>query len=61
MGRYDKKKKKRILKKKFKIIGLSLSVSILAFILLFNNFNLFNKKDNIEITLTKNEMIIFKK
>ncbi len=44
MGRYDKKKKKRILKKKFKIIGLSLSVSILAFILLFNNFNLFNKK-----------------
>ena len=56
MGRYDKKKKKRILKKKFKIIGLSLSVSILAFILLFNNFNLFNKKDNIE--MVKNKQIV---
>ncbi len=54
MGRYDKKKKKRILKKKFKIIGLSLSVS--AFILLFNNFNLFNKKDNIE--MVKNKQIV---
>lgn len=56
MGRYDKKRKKRNLKKKFKIIGLSLSVSVLAFILLFNSFNSFNKKDNIEIV--KNKQIV---
>lgn len=56
MGRYNKKKKKKNFKKKFKIIGLSLSVSVLAFILLFNSFNLFNKKDNIE--MVKNKQIV---
>lgn len=56
MGRYDKKKKKRRIKKKFMIIGLSLSTLVLTFILLFNNFNLFNKNDNSEII--KNEQIL---
>lgn len=55
MGRYDKKKKKRRIKKKFKIIGLYLSILVLSFILLFNNFNLFNEKNNIEIV--KDEQI----
>lgn len=56
MGRYDKKKKKRRIKKKFKIIGLSLSTLVLSFILLFNSFNLFNEKNNIEIV--KDEQIL---
>lgn len=56
MGRYDKKKKKRRLKKKFKIIGLSLSTLLLTFILLFNNFSLFNKNDNSEII--ENEQVL---
>lgn len=49
MGRYDEKKKKIRIKNKFKILGLYLSTLVLAFILLFNSFNLFNKKYNSEV------------
>ncbi len=49
MGRYDEKKKKIRIKNKFKIVGLYLSTLVLAFILLFNSFNLFNKKYNSEV------------
>ena len=56
MGRCDKKKKSSRRKKKFKIIGLCLSILVLTFIFLFNNFNLFDKKCNSEVV--KDEQIL---
>ena len=56
MGRCDKKKKSSRIKKKFKIIGLCLSILVLTFIFLFNNFNLFDKKCNSEVV--KDEQIL---
>jgi len=56
MRKYDTKNKKIKIKMKFNIVGLLLPILTLAFILLFNNFNLFNEKHNSQIV--KNEQVL---